>query len=141
MPQPNSSLNAGSASALGSAQPPAEPCVLVIFGASGDLTKRLLMPAFYNLACDGLLPEQFAFVGIAMDELTTESFRERMSRDIKSFNTRKELDPAIWENLCSRLYYIPGKFGDEPAYQRLAQLVTELDAKYQAGGNILFYLA
>ena len=69
----------GGAAAFPTAQPPAEPCILVIFGASGDLTKRLLMPALYNLACDGLLPEQFAIVGMAMDELTTESFRERMT--------------------------------------------------------------
>jgi glucose-6-phosphate 1-dehydrogenase len=81
---------------------------MVIFGASGDLTKRLLMPALYNLTCDGLLPEQFALVGIAMDELTTDDFRERMTRDIKSFNTRKDLDPAAWDWLCSRLYYTPG---------------------------------
>src|ERR1700685_4059014 len=90
VPQPMSFLRDESASALRSAQAPAEPCVLVIFGASGDLTKRLLMPAFYNLVCDGLLPEQFAIVGIAMDEFTTESFRERMSNDIKQFSTRKE---------------------------------------------------
>ncbi len=55
--------------------PPGEPCLIVIFGASGDLTKRLLMPAFYNLTCDGLLPEQFAIVGIALDELSTDDFR------------------------------------------------------------------
>ena len=94
---------------LGSPQAPAEPCVLVIFGASGDLTKRLLMPAFYNLACDGLLPEQFAIVGIAMDPFTTESFREKMSNDIKSFSTRKEFDPKTWDWLCSRLYYMQGQ--------------------------------
>ena len=56
----------------------APPCTLVIFGATGDLTKRLVMPALYNLSCDGLLPRQFAIVGTAMDELTTETFRERM---------------------------------------------------------------
>ena len=57
------------------AAPVADPCLLVIFGASGDLTKRLLMPALYNLACDGLLPERFAIVGIAMDEMSTDEFR------------------------------------------------------------------
>src|SRR5438067_10427341 len=93
------------------AEHPGEPCLLVIFGASGDLTKRLLMPALYNLSCDGLLPDQFAIVGIAMDELTTDSFRERMAHDIRSFNTRKEFDAALWDKLCSRLYYTPGKFG------------------------------
>src|ERR1700692_4709593 len=68
--------------------PPSQPCVMLIFGASGDLTKRLLVPALYNLACDGLLPESFALLGTAMDALTTDSFRERMSTDIKKFHTR-----------------------------------------------------
>ena len=141
MPQPISSLNAGSASALGSAQAPAEPCILVIFGASGDLTKRLLMPAFYNLACDGLLPEQFAIVGIAMDEFTTEVFRDKMSTDIKQFSTRKEFDAKTWDWLCSRLNYMPGKFDDDAAFARLAELVRKLDQQYQARGNVLFYMA
>jgi glucose-6-phosphate 1-dehydrogenase len=119
----------------------AAPCIMVIFGASGDLTKRLLMPALYNLACDGLLPDEFAIVGIAMDELTSEAFRERMTRDIKTYNTRQQIDQAVWERLSSRLYYTPGKFGDETAYARLRELVGQLDAQYRAGGNILFYMA
>ena len=123
------------------AQAPAEPCVVVIFGASGDLTKRLLMPSFYNLACDGLLPEQFAIVGIAMDDMTSEAFREKMSTDIKQFSTRKEFDAKKWDWLCSRLNYTPGKFDDNSAYARLAGLVADLDKKYQAAGNVLFYMA
>jgi len=123
------------------AQAPANPCVLVIFGASGDLTKRLLMPAFYNLACDGLLPSQFAIVGIAMDDFTTESFREKMSNDIQQFSTRKEFDPQTWDWLCSRLYYTQGKFDDDRAFARLAEVVSNLDAQYQASGNVLFYMA
>src|SRR4051812_21476671 len=70
-------------------EPTGDPCVLVIFGASGDLTKRLLMPALYNLACDGLLPEQFALVGADIIELTTEQFRAKMSDEkdgIKKFH-------------------------------------------------------
>ena len=64
----------GDSGAKAAAIPRGAPCVMVIFGASGDLTKRLLMPALYNLACDGLLPEEFAIVGMAMDELTSEAF-------------------------------------------------------------------
>ncbi len=139
MTQPIDSLKA--ASVLGSVQAPAEPCVLVIFGASGDLTKRLLMPAFYNLACDGLLPEQFAIVGIAMDPFTTESFREKMSIDIKQFSTRKEFDPKPWDWLCSRLNYMQGKFDDNASFASLSELVTKLDQQYQARGNVLFYMA
>ena len=141
MTQPISFLNAGRASSAGSAQVCAEPCVLVIFGASGDLTKRLLLPAFYNLACDGLLPEQFAIVGLAMDEFTTESFREKMSNEIKQFSTRKEFNAKTWDWLCSRLYYTQGKFDDIAAFARLAELVSKLDIQYQARGNVLFYMA
>ena len=64
-----------------------EPCLMVLFGASGDLTKRLLIPALYNLACDGLLPKRFALCGVAMDPLTTEQFRETMAGDIRRFST------------------------------------------------------
>jgi len=120
---------------------PCKPCILVIFGASGDLTKRLLMPALYNLSCDGFLPDQFAIVGIAMDEWTTDSFRERMSKDIRTFHTQKEFDTATWDRLCSRLYYTPGKFGDEAAFGRLHELAARLDSQYQTCGNLLFYLA
>jgi glucose-6-phosphate 1-dehydrogenase len=122
-------------------QPPAEPCVLVIFGASGDLTKRLLIPAFYNLVCDGLLPPEFAIVGIAMDEFTTESFREKMSADIEHFSTRAEFDRPAWDGLCSRLYYIAGRFDDPAAFGRLADFVAQLDRQYRTRGNTLFYMA
>src|SRR5262249_20996033 len=119
----------------------ADPCVTVIFGASGDLTKRLLMPAFYNLACDGLLPEHFAIAGIALDGLSTEQFRARMTEDIKKFTTRQTFDARVCDQFVSRLHYTPGNFSDPAAYQRLAELVARLDAQHQAGGNVLFYLA
>lgn len=118
-----------------------DPCVMVIFGASGDLTKRLLMPAIYNLACDGLLPERFAIIGIAMDEFTTEQFREKMTKDIQEFNTRDEFDESVWKTLNDNLHYTSGKFDDENAYKTLAELVAKLDGELQAQGNLLFYLA
>src|SRR5437667_5593817 len=82
--------------------PTSEPCVMLIFGASGDLTKRLLVPAMYNLACEGLLSENFAVLGTAMDNWTTEQFRERMSADIQKFHTRKEFDKEQWDKLIAR---------------------------------------
>jgi len=121
--------------------PVADPCLLVIFGASGDLTKRLLMPAFYNLVCDGLLSENFAIVGLAMDPMTTESFREKMSTDIKQFSTRANFEQKPWDSLCSRLYYTPGKFDDDAAFARLKDLIQKLDAEYKTGGKVLFYMA
>src|SRR5262249_23651588 len=121
--------------------PPADPCIMVIFGASGDLTKRLLIPALYNLACDGLLPKHFAIAGMALDSLTTEQFRANMSTDIKQFNPRPVFDARVWDAFVARLHYTPGNFNDLGAFQRLAELVGKLDAQYQSQGNVLFYMA
>ena len=121
--------------------PLAEPCIIVIFGAAGDLTKRLLMPALYNLTCEGLLPEQFAIIGLAREDFTTADFRARMARELRTFSTRKDFNADIADNLCKRLHYLPGEFGDSAAFARLRDLVTKLDAEVGARGNILFYLA
>jgi glucose-6-phosphate 1-dehydrogenase len=120
---------------------PGERCILVLFGASGDLAKRLLMPTLYNLAHDRLLPKRFAVVGMALDDWSTDDFRERLSRDIRTFNTRTDFDPAVWNDLRDRLYYLPGKFDDPASFQRLRDRVTALDAEHDTGGNLLFYLA
>jgi glucose-6-phosphate 1-dehydrogenase len=121
--------------------PRADPCIMVIFGASGDLTKRLLMPALYNLLCDGLLPAKFAIVGLARDEWTTADFRERMAGDLRTFSTRKDFDPKTAHGLCERLHYLSGEFGDDAAFSRLHVLVKQLAGELGTGGNILFYLA
>src|SRR5579871_3982750 len=92
------------------------PCVMVIFGASGDLTRRLLVPALYNLACDGLLSENFAVLGSAVTDMTSEQFREQMSGEqggIRKFHTRKEFEPAAWQSLVDRFYYEACRFEDE----------------------------
>ena len=121
--------------------PTSQPCVMLIFGASGDLTKRLLVPALYNLACDGLLSDKFAVLGAAMDELTTESFRARMNEDIKKFHTRREFEPKPWDDLVSRFNYLPAGFADDNAFAKLKTEVARLDTQYQCGGNVLFYFA
>ncbi len=120
----------------------APPNTVVIFGASGDLTKRLLMPAFYNLACDGLLPKQFAIIGTALTDWDTEKFRAQMTSDIKQFSTRQKFDEAVWKDLVSKFYYTPGSFNDAAAYEKLAKLVAEVESKHQiTTGNLLFYMA
>ena len=121
--------------------PPSEPCIMLIFGASGDLTKRLLVPALYNLACDGLLSENFALLGTAMDAMTTEQFRQRMSEDIKKFHTRKDFDQPAWDKLVARFNYTQGGFSDMAIFQKLKEQVAELNKQYDAKGNILFYFA
>src|SRR5437660_6146874 len=123
------------------ANPTSEPCIMLVFGASGDLTKRLLVPALYNLACDGLLADNFALLGAAMDPLTTESFRQRMSEDIKRFHTRQAFDQAVWDKLVSRFHYTRAAFDDAGAFQKLKAEVATLDREHHIGGNVLFYFA
>lgn len=120
---------------------PAPPCAMVIFGASGDLTKRLLMPALYNLACDRLLSTRFCLVGTGLDELTIEQFHEKMSSDIRQFSTRRQFDEAVWRDLVSRLHYTPGRFDDPKLFERLTGLLGRLDAEWQTQGNVLYYCA
>ncbi len=77
-----------------------------------------------------------------MDRMTTESFREKMSTDIKTvFHARTNSTRKPWDSLCSRLYYTPGKFDDDAAFARLKELLTKLDAQYKTGGKVLFYMA
>jgi glucose-6-phosphate 1-dehydrogenase len=140
MPDPSQILRSPAADAP-DVSPPSQPCVMLIFGASGDLTKRLLVPALYNLACDGLLSDNFAVLGTAMEPWTTEQFRAHMSEEIKKFHTRKEFDQAVWDKLVSRFNYVAGSFTKLEVFETLKTQVKELDATYGAGGNVLFYFA
>jgi glucose-6-phosphate 1-dehydrogenase len=121
--------------------PPSEPCVMLLFGASGDLAKRLLVPALYNLACDGLLTDNFALLGTARDAMTSEQFRARMSADIQQFHTRKEFDPVAWDKLVARFHYIAGDSLQASTYALLRTEVKRLADQFGTRGNILFYLA
>jgi glucose-6-phosphate 1-dehydrogenase len=114
---------------------------MVIFGASGDLTKRLLVPALYNLECDGLLSENFAMLGYARSEMTNEAFRNQMSDDIKKFHTRQQFDQEAWDKLVSRFYYMAGGYDDPSYFQKLKARVAELGSKHNTQNNVLFYFA
>ena len=120
--------------------PIASPCVMTIFGATGDLTKRKLIPALCNLAQDGLLPQQFAIVGFAGDDFTTESFRKMLGEEIPKYSPTK-VEAKLWEWITERIYYVRGDFLDNEAYTRLNAQISEADKKYGTGGNRFFYLA
>ena len=90
---------------------PSPPCAIVIFGAAGDLTKRKLLPALYNLKASGLLPRQLAIVGVARKEKSHEQFRGEQSKDIREFATRP-VDEALWDEIRGALYYQGGEFTD-----------------------------
>jgi glucose-6-phosphate 1-dehydrogenase len=125
----------------GSSKKVAPPCVLVILGASGDLTKRLLIPTLYNLAADGLLSPRTAIVGMAREAVDTEVFRTRMSAAIREFNTRKTFDEKVWQPLVDNMHYFLGNLDDAAAYQKLAGVLKKIDADTGSEGNILFYMA
>jgi glucose-6-phosphate 1-dehydrogenase len=126
--------------ALSGAGRPAPPAAVVIFGAAGDLTKRKLLPALYNLKAHGLLPRELAVVGVARKEKSHEQFRDEQSRDIREFATTA-VDGALWAELRDAMYYLAGDFSDPATYSQLANLLGDVAKRHGTGGNVLFYLA
>ena len=116
------------------------PAVMVIFGGAGDLTKRKLIPALYNLASQGLLPDRFAIVGISRREMNSEAFRERIGRDLQEFATGP-VEASLWNWLEERLYYHRGDAGDPQMYASLRELLAQIDERHGTGGNYFYYLA
>src|SRR5689334_19634483 len=102
-----------------------DPCVLVIFGATGDLTGRKLAPAIYNLGKDGLLPANFACVGFARREKSHEDFRQEMKEDINSFSRTKPIDEAFWKNFQEQVFYHRSEFDDDAGYEKLATFLKQ----------------
>ena len=117
-----------------------EPCALVIFGASGDLTKRKLFPAIYSLAFRQLLPEKFGIVGVARSEETDDEFRERMKAAVQEFG-RDEFREDIWEGLAEGMRYVSVEANEDAALDRVAETLTELDRSRGTAGNRVYYLA
>ncbi len=118
----------------------AEPSIIVIFGSSGDLTKRKLIPSLYNLAKYGLLSPDTAIVGVARRESSTELFREQLTDAINQFGTQK-IDPALWAKFREKIYYCQGDFDNPATYKQLSELLAEVETKHHTKGNALFYLS
>jgi glucose-6-phosphate 1-dehydrogenase len=117
-----------------------EPCALVIFGASGDLTRRKLFPALYSLALRRLLPEHFGLVGVARTEETDDEFRERMKRAVQEFG-RDDFRDDVWEWLAEGMRYIATDFSDDAGQNQVVRALNELDAERGTSGNRVYYLA
>jgi len=118
-----------------------EPCTLVIFGASGDLAHRKLLPAVYSLAHEGLLPPYFSVIGVAVTPHTPESFREDMKKAVNQFSRYRPINEVVWNALASRMYYVQGDFKDPETYKKLHALFQQSDLECRTGGNKLFYLS
>ena len=117
-----------------------DPCVVVIFGAAGDLTKRKLIPALYNLLSGKLLPDKFGVVGVTNAEYSDDDFRKKLTSDIHEFATEK-VDDKLWTWFDERVYYVSGDFQDPKLYQKLKARLAEIDKQQSTPGNYLFYLA
>jgi glucose-6-phosphate 1-dehydrogenase len=127
---------------------PADPCAMVLFGATGDLTKRLVIPALYNLSRTKVLPEHFALIGVARAEGTAASWRDHLYETLKSFvgNATAEfdvdhIDEVAWKRLAEKMVYVRGDSTKPELYDKLRASLEEADKVYGTSGNAMFYLA
>jgi glucose-6-phosphate 1-dehydrogenase len=119
----------------------AEPCTMVICGATGDLTERKLGPALYNTLLGGFFPPEFTVVGFARRDLSDEDFQDRLLEGINRFSRNRPAKPAIWESFARGIEYHRGNFDDPAAYAELAKRLDRIDRDRGTAGNRLFYLA
>jgi glucose-6-phosphate 1-dehydrogenase len=117
-----------------------DPCAIVIFGASGDLTQKKLFPALYSLAYRRLLPEHFAVVGVARTEETDEAFKERMKEAVQDYG-RDPFNESVWDALADGMRYIANDFSQKKCWTDLIQTLNEVDSERGLGGNRVYYLA
>ncbi|MET0068043.1 MAG: glucose-6-phosphate dehydrogenase [Candidatus Thiodiazotropha sp.] len=118
----------------------AQPCTLVIFGGGGDLSKRKLLPAVYNQSLDGALPANFALLGLSLEEMDDERYRQFAREGIEQFS-RQPLDEQNWPDFARLLHYQSGSFDDPQTYVRLKQCLEQIDRAFGIPGNRVFYLA
>jgi glucose-6-phosphate 1-dehydrogenase len=126
---------------LDSTPPKLAPVAAVIFGATGDLTHRKIIPAFYHLAKNGLLPEGSAIIGFARRPKTDDEFRKDLGEALRKFSHTKPVDEAIWEKLAKHIYYFQGELDQPDSYKKLAEKLESLPEAANIKGNFLFYLA
>ena len=127
----------------------APPCAMVIFGASGDLTKRLLMPALYNLARARRLSEHFAVIGVDRSEWSEDDFRSHLAEGVRSFVSdtgglgpaTEAFDPDTWDLIAQRMTHIDGDATNPELFDRLKKGLAQAEKEYGTAGNVIFYLA
>jgi glucose-6-phosphate 1-dehydrogenase len=118
-----------------------EPCTVVLFGASGDLAKRKVIPAMYDLAIHSALGPRYVIAGFARTPMSEDAFRSTLGDAAKSISEVGPIDPQQWDAFASNLYYSPGDYANSEAYTQLAKRLSELESSKNIGGNRLFYLS
>ena len=119
----------------------AEPCAVVIFGASGDLAKRKLIPALYRLVQERLLPAEFAIIGLGRTEMSSDEFRDKMKAAIIEFSEAKSVDEEVWSSFAQGIQFLPSDIGNADCYRQLGKMLEQVDRERGTGGNHLFYLS
>ena len=118
-----------------------DPCVVVIFGATGDLTHRKLVPALYNLGVDGLLPANFHLVSFARREYTDEAFREELKKSVSEFSRRKPLEDSVWKEFSAHSHYVSSAFDNPEGYKSLLSVLKKIDEETGHSCNWVFYFS
>ena len=117
-----------------------DPCVMVIFGAAGDLTGRMLIPALYNLARAGLLSREFAVVGVARAPMSNDDFRKKVHEDVTAY-CGECVENDLWEWFMRRFYYFTGDFNNKDLYPQLKDFLNKIDQEHSTHQNFFYYLA
>jgi glucose-6-phosphate 1-dehydrogenase len=118
-----------------------DPCSIVFFGASGDLMKRMLLPALWNLRLEGILPANFAIVGVSRSEFSDDEFRADMRKSVDEFSRSGAAKEPLWSDFANHLFYIPGSFDDAGTFAKLKKRLDQNDKDLGTKSNRLFYLS
>ena len=126
---------------------PPPPTAIVIFGANGDLTKRLIVPALYNLARTGMLPPQLALIGVDHNDKTSAQWQSDLKEFLEGTLSKGgegdvgKVDDALWGPIAQDMTFLRGDFEKPETYQQLGELLKKIDGEKKLDGNVLFYLA
>ncbi|KPL90587.1 glucose-6-phosphate dehydrogenase [Herpetosiphon geysericola] len=118
-----------------------EACTVVIFGATGDLTARKLLPALYNLAREGMVPAGFSLLGVGRRPWSDDDFRAEMRKSAEQFSRVQPINEEVWQTFAEGLFWVGGEFGDINTYEQIASRLEQIDQQRSTNGNRLFYLA
>src|SRR3982751_4349539 len=117
------------------------PCAIVIFGASGDLSKRKLLPSLYRLFFERRISTEFAVIGSSRTPMSDDQFRERMKESVSKFLVEAPFDQDVWKSFAQCLFYVPGDLSNSASYDDIRKKWDEVEQSHQTAGNVLFYLS
>src|SRR4051795_1271991 len=117
------------------------PCAIVIFGASGDLSKRKLLPSLYRLFFERRISANFAVIGSSRTPMSDDQFRDRMKESVSKFLEDAPFDEDVWKSFAQCLFYVPGDLGNPKSYDDIRDKLDTVESSHQTAGNVIFYLS